>query len=207
MSKARLAALLAVAAVVAVVAACSSPPAATPAPSPTEPAPEQTTEPPNPYTSLSSAEKNRRLIAAATRGRTTEVGQLLDAGADTEARDSRERTCLLLAVTHDRVEAARLLVDAGADPDALDDRHDTPTTWSMSSTTPTSPSTTSTTSGGPALLEAVILGRGTEPWERIVKSLVDHGADVTIADRAGVTPLQHARRHGFVTIARLLQRA
>ena len=61
--------------------------------------------------------------------------------------------------------------------------------------------------GWTALLEAVILGKGTRPWQRIVESLVDHGADVSIADRAGVTPLEHARRHGFVTIARILERA
>lgn len=61
--------------------------------------------------------------------------------------------------------------------------------------------------GWTALLEAVILGKGTRPWQRIVESLVDHGADVSIADRAGVTPLEHARRRGFVTIARVLERA
>ncbi|MET0929159.1 MAG: ankyrin repeat domain-containing protein, partial [Aeromicrobium sp.] len=58
-----------------------------------------------------------------------------------------------------------------------------------------------------ALLEAVILGRGTEPWQRIVESLVEHGADVSIADRNGITALQHARRLGFTEIAGMLDRA
>lgn len=56
-----------------------------------------------------------------------------------------------------------------------------------------------------ALLEAVVLGEGTERWQRIVQSLVDHGADVSIADRDGVTPLQHARNRGFTEIAAILQ--
>ncbi len=60
--------------------------------------------------------------------------------------------------------------------------------------------------GWTALLEAVILGQGTEPWQRIVTSLVDHGADVSIADRDGVTPLQHARNRGYDEIARILER-
>jgi len=34
--------------------------------------------------------------------------------------------------------------------------------------------------------------------------LVDHGADVNIADSGGVTPLQHARARGFSVIARIL---
>jgi ankyrin repeat protein len=61
--------------------------------------------------------------------------------------------------------------------------------------------------GWTALLEAVILGEGTKPWQRIVDSLVEHGADVSIADRDGVTALQHARRLGFTDIASILDRA
>lgn len=60
--------------------------------------------------------------------------------------------------------------------------------------------------GWTALLEAVILGRGTEPWQRITQSLVDHGADISIADRNGVTPLQHARQRGFTALAQILER-
>ena len=61
--------------------------------------------------------------------------------------------------------------------------------------------------GWTALLEAVILGRGTKPWQRIVESLVEHGADVSIADRDNVTASQHARRLGFTDIASILDRA
>jgi ankyrin repeat protein len=61
--------------------------------------------------------------------------------------------------------------------------------------------------GWTALLEAVILGQGTEPWQRIVQALVDHGANISIADRNGVTALQHARDRGFTQIVRILERA
>ena len=59
--------------------------------------------------------------------------------------------------------------------------------------------------GWTALLEAVILGEGSDRWQRIVTSLLDHGADPSIADRDGVTPLEHARNRGFTEIARIIE--
>jgi ankyrin repeat protein len=59
--------------------------------------------------------------------------------------------------------------------------------------------------GWTALLEAVILGKGSDRWQRIVRSLLEHGADPSIADRDGVTPLEHARERGFTEIARILE--
>ncbi|EGD40029.1 ankyrin repeat protein [Nocardioidaceae bacterium Broad-1] len=59
--------------------------------------------------------------------------------------------------------------------------------------------------GWTALLEAVILGEGTERWQRVVRSLLEHGADPSIADRDGVTPLEHARSRGFAEIAQILE--
>lgn len=59
--------------------------------------------------------------------------------------------------------------------------------------------------GWTALLEAVILGEGSDRWQRIVLSLLEHGADPSIADRDGVTPLEHARNRGFTEIAQILE--
>jgi hypothetical protein len=33
--------------------------------------------------------------------------------------------------------------------------------------------------------------------QQIIAELIAHGADVTIADRDGVTPLAHARQRGY----------
>lgn len=60
--------------------------------------------------------------------------------------------------------------------------------------------------GRTALLEAVILGEGTEPWQRIVRILLRHGAVPAIADSDGVGPVEHARSRGYDEIARIIAR-
>ncbi|WP_229674883.1 ankyrin repeat domain-containing protein [Terrabacter tumescens] len=61
--------------------------------------------------------------------------------------------------------------------------------------------------GWTALLEAVILGDGGDRHQQIVRILLGAGADRTIADRDGVTPLEHARRKGYVAITGILEQS
>ncbi len=58
--------------------------------------------------------------------------------------------------------------------------------------------------GWTALLEAVILGDGTAPYQEIVCILLAAGADPALADRDGTTPLEHAIRLGHEQLAALL---
>lgn len=58
--------------------------------------------------------------------------------------------------------------------------------------------------GWTALIEAVILGDGGPRHVNVVKALVEAGADVTIADRSGVTPLDHARQRGYTAMAEII---
>ena len=58
--------------------------------------------------------------------------------------------------------------------------------------------------GWTALIEAVVLGDGGERHVATAKALVAAGANRTIGDRNGVTPLQHAqRRHYQAMVAAL----
>ncbi len=61
--------------------------------------------------------------------------------------------------------------------------------------------------GWTALMESIVLGTGGKNHTDTLKALVDAGADVNIADRQGTTPLQHARRRGYVAMARILENA
>ncbi|WP_425578094.1 ankyrin repeat domain-containing protein [Streptomyces albiaxialis] len=60
--------------------------------------------------------------------------------------------------------------------------------------------------GWTALLEAVILGDGGTDHQKVVALLLDAGADRDLADKDGVTPLQHAERRGYGEIAQLLRK-
>ena len=59
--------------------------------------------------------------------------------------------------------------------------------------------------GWTALLEAVILGDGSAPYQEIVRILLEAGADQTIADGDGVTALEHATSSGQDEVARILR--
>lgn len=61
--------------------------------------------------------------------------------------------------------------------------------------------------GWTGLLEAVILGDGSEPYQEIVKLLLAAGADPELADKDGVTALQHAETKGQTEVARILRAA
>jgi ankyrin repeat protein len=61
--------------------------------------------------------------------------------------------------------------------------------------------------GWTALLEAVILGDGSKRYQQIVTILLDAGADTQIADRRGVTALQHAARRGHDGVAGIIRNA
>ena len=61
--------------------------------------------------------------------------------------------------------------------------------------------------GWTALMESIVLGSGGKNHTDTLRALVDAGADVNIADRQGTTPLQHARRRGYVEMARILENA
>lgn len=56
-----------------------------------------------------------------------------------------------------------------------------------------------------ALIEAVVLGDGGPDHTRTVELLVKAGADKSIGDRDGVTPLQHAESRGYTQMIELLR--
>ena len=59
--------------------------------------------------------------------------------------------------------------------------------------------------GWTALLEAVILGDGGRDHQEVVRTLLAAGADPSIADRGGRTPLDHATARGQAEVERILR--
>jgi len=59
--------------------------------------------------------------------------------------------------------------------------------------------------GWTALMEAIILGDGSEKYQQIVQILKDAGANMNIPDNLGITPLQHAENMGFRKIAEIIR--
>jgi ankyrin repeat protein len=109
---------------------------------------------------------------------------VLDGGASARNITSRYAGTALIAAAHlGHVEAVKMLIAAKAPLNHINNL------------------------GWTALMEAVVLGNGGANHTATARALVEAGADVNIADKQGATPLQHARRRGYVEIARILENA
>ena len=142
---------------------------------------------------------------------------LVALGADPDALDGRHDSAWLVTGVTGSVSMARVLAPARPDYGLLnrfggtslipaaERGHDDYVAWVLEHTSIDVDHVNEL--GWTALLEAVILGEGTQRWQRIVRLLLRAGADASIADKDDVTALQHARRQGHSEIAAMLGRA
>jgi hypothetical protein len=108
----------------------------------------------------------------------------LDGGASAKTITSRYDGTALIAAAHlGHAEAVKMLIAAKAPLNHVNNL------------------------GWTALMEAVVLGNGGANHTATVRALVEAGCDVNLADKQGATPLQHARRRGYVEMARILENA
>ena len=102
-----------------------------------------------------------------------------DPGLTTSPYDG---TALIAAAHLGHAEVVRRLIAAGAPLDHVNNLH-----WT-------------------AVIEAVVLGDGGPDHQAVLEALLSAGADRNLADRSGVTPLEHAQARGFdAMVARLQQ--
>jgi ankyrin repeat protein len=101
-------------------------------------------------------------------------------GADLKSTNRYGGTALITAAERGHVDTDCSLIAAGVDLDHVNNL------------------------GWTALLKAIILGNGGEHHQQIVEFLVETGADVNLADRDGVKPLQHAYSRGYREIEAIL---
>lgn len=166
-------------------------------------------------TSLESRDSaGRTALLLATHGNHIEAARILiEAGADVNAKDSISDSPYLYAAAEGRIEILKMTLAHGADLAAtnryggtglipachhghieavylllktqIDINHVNRLGWT-------------------ALLEAVILGDGGPTYIEIVDALVHAGANTRIADKDGITPLEHAKKRGFAEISTIL---
>lgn len=158
---------------------------------------------------------NRSLLLIATVDRLEEMAKLLVArGADVNLQDNRQDSPFLYAGASGQTGLVRLFLENGARFDIFNRYNGTALipacerghveTVRLLVGTKGFPVNHVNRLGWTALMEAVVLGDGSERFQQIVKILKEGGADLTIPDREGKTALQHARSKGFAAIAKIL---
>jgi ankyrin repeat protein len=119
-------------------------------------------------------------LYAGARGHLEILKITLEHGADLKSTNRYGGTALIPASERGHVETVSTLIKAGVGVDHINNL------------------------GWTALLEAIILSDGGARHVQIVRLLVNAGANVNLADRGSVTPLQHARNHGHAEIEKIL---
>ena len=157
-------------------------------------------------------------LMLATRARAADaVRALIDAEADVDAQDADRFNAFLYAGAEGLLDILILVSDAGADP-AITNRyggvalipasergHVEVVRYLLSETDVDVDHVNDL--GWTALLEAILLSDGGPRHQEIVAMLIEHGADVDLADGDGVRPLAHARARGQQEIAAMLEAA
>jgi ankyrin repeat protein len=109
---------------------------------------------------------------------------LLALGASAKLTTSRYDGTALIAAAHlGHDGVVRQLIAAGAPLDHVNNLH-----WT-------------------ALIESIVLGDGGPRHQATLKALVDAGANLQLADRAGRTPLQLAKERGYTAMVAMLEKA
>jgi hypothetical protein len=153
------------------------------------------------------------LLAAIQRNRAEVARFLIQEGADVNAKDLIQDSPFLLAGAQGQVELLRLMMPAGADVTDTNRFGGTALIPAAHRGHVEAVKFLLTTRididhvnnlGWTALMEAVVLGDGGPAHTEIVRMLVTAGASTRIADRDGITPLQHASKRGYSEIIRIL---
>lgn len=122
------------------------------------------------------------LLAGAS-GRTEIIAAMLPFKPDLTIRNRYGGNALIPACERAHVETAKLLLTSGIDVNHVNNL------------------------GWTCLLEIVILGDGGPRHQQVAKLVLGAGANPNLADKDGVSPLQHARKRGQSEVARLITAA
>jgi ankyrin repeat protein len=155
------------------------------------------------------------LHVAAFRSQYDALWALVAGGGDIDAQENDRYDVITIASVKDDVRMVKLAIELGGNAKAITSRYDGTALIAAAHLGHDGVVDALIAAGAPldhvnnlgwtALIEAVILGDGGPRHTATVKSLVAAGADKTIGDRAGVTPLQHAQQRGYAAMVQLLR--
>ena len=157
------------------------------------------------------------LMLATYSGNESIAGLLIARGADVNALDRQRYDMLTIAAVADDIALVRLAIRAGADAAAVTSPYDGTALIAAAHLGHVEVVSALVEAGAPldhinnikwtALIEAIVLGDGGDRHQAVVRTLIEAGADVDLADGAGVTPLGLARQRGYRKIERMLVQA
>ena len=127
--------------------------------------------------------KDSAFLYAGAEGLTEILGLTLEHGADVHATNRHGDTALIPACEHAYVATVEILTDTDIDVDHVNDL------------------------GLTCLLAAVTRGDGSQPYQEVVETVLDVGANPAIADPKGKTALDHAREKKQSAVVKLLESA
>jgi ankyrin repeat protein len=166
---------------------------------------------------IQDAKSRTPVIVAAFMKKAEAVRALLKLGANGNAMDIDRYDIVTIAAVANDLPTLKAALDGGASAKSITSRYDGTALIAAAHLghvdvvkmliAAKAPLNHVNNLGWTALMEAVVLGNGGANHTATVRALVEAGCDVNAADRQGVTPLQHARRRGYVEMARILENA
>lgn len=157
------------------------------------------------------------ILIAAKAGDLDTVRVLIDSGADIDAQDQVSFNPLIWGCVSNNLKLVKLMVGAGAnlnrrtrfDGVALHPPAEKGFVEIVRYLTEETNINVNHTNvcGWTPLLEAIILRDGGAEQQEIVRLLLAAGADPSLVDQWGVSPLDHAQEKGFTEIAAIIERA
>jgi ankyrin repeat protein len=166
---------------------------------------------------VQDARSRTPLHVAAFAGHQAAVRALLRLGANPNALETDRYDIVTIAAVQNDVETLKIALAGGAKADTITSRYDGTALIAAAHLghaevvrmliAAKAPLDHVNNLSWTALMESIVLGNGGKNHLDSLKALVDAGANLNIPDRAGVSPLAHARERGYAEMVKILETA